>query len=112
MEPGSIIVVHLVDPAEKYWGLLKDLTFAGVTVRAINLNSFNDWMGAIAYEEESPGLGPATIFFPLRRVERMFLDESVGQMESLDDLFKRRTGHSAMVYFDPLPVDEPSEEIH
>ncbi len=103
MDPGSIVVVHLVEPSEKYWGLLKDLTFAGVTLRAINLDSLDDWMRSIAYEEEYAGLGASTIFFPLRRVERMFLDESVGPIESLDQMFKRRTGRSARFYFDPEP---------
>ena len=110
MDPGCLIVLHLIEPSEKYWGLLKDLNPAGVTLRAVNLDSLDDWMRSIAYEEESIGLGPATIFFPLRRVERMFLDEAVGPIESLGSLFKRRTGHSPLDFLDPPPVD--LGEIH
>ena len=95
MDPGSIIVLHLVEPSEKYWGALGSLTAAGVTLRAINLDSLDDWMRAIAYEEEAAGLGLSTLFFPLRRVERMFLDEPVGGIESLSQMFERRTGTAA-----------------
>lgn len=95
MDPGSIIVVHLVEPPEKYWGALLSLTAAGITLRAINLDSLDDWMRAIAYEEESGGLGLSTLFFPLRRVERMFLDEPIGGIESLEQMFERRTGTAA-----------------
>lgn len=94
MEPGSIIVLHLVDPPEKYWGQLKELSAAGVTLRGINLDSAEDWIRSLAYDEEFTGLGLATIFFPLRRVERMFLDEPVGQIESLYQSFERRVGRS------------------
>lgn len=95
MDPGSVVVVHLIEPNEKYWGALRSLSAAGITLRAINLDSLDDWMRAIAYEEEAGGLGLSTLFFPLRRVERMFLDEPVGGIESLGQIFERRTGTAA-----------------
>lgn len=101
MDSGSIVVVHLIEPSEKYWGRLSDMSAAGVTLRAINLDSLDDWMRSIVYEEEAAGLGLATIFFPLRRVERMFLDEPVGGIESLAQLFERRTGTAARDMFAP-----------
>lgn len=94
MEAGSIVVLHLIEPAEKYWGQVLELTPAGVTLRSINLDSIEDWIRTLAYEEELSGLGLATIFFPLRRVERMFLDEPVGQIESLRQGLERRVGKS------------------
>jgi len=91
MKQGSIVVMHLVEPSEKYWGKLETLSAAGATVRGINLHSFEDWLREIA-NEEPPSLGLATIFFPLRRVERIFLDEPVGMIESLAQRFEQRAG--------------------
>ena len=93
MEPGSLVILHLVEPNEKYWGVLQRLSEAGLTLRALNLSSFDDWMRSAVNGEEA-GLGPATIFFPLRRVERMFLDEPLGMAESLGQIFERRVGRS------------------
>ena len=69
----------------------------GVTLRCLNVESFDDWTRSIAYEP-SPSLGLATIFFPMTRVERMFLDERVGEVESLRELFERRVGRSVEGY--------------
>lgn len=91
MRTGSIVLVHLVDPAEKYWGELRMLAPTGVTLRGVHLSSFDDWIAAVA-NEDTPSLGPATIFFPMRRIESMFLDEPVGMVESLARRFERRTG--------------------
>ena len=93
IEPGSIVILYLVNPSEKYWGILESLTRPGITLRAINLSSFEDWLRSVASELE-PSLGLATIFFPLSRVERMFLDEQVGEVESLSQSFERRVGRS------------------
>jgi hypothetical protein len=91
VEPGALVVLHLVNPPEKYWGVLRGLGVAGIEVRGIGLSSFDDWMNSLLYDEEV-ALGLATIFFPLHRLERLFLDERVGQVESLAELFERRVG--------------------
>lgn len=91
MDPGAIVVLHLVNPPEKYWGVLHGMSVAGIEVRGISLSSFDDWMNSLLYDDEA-ALGLATIFFPLHRLERMFLDEKVGQVESLSELFARRVG--------------------
>ena len=64
--PGAIVIVHLVNPTEKFFGVLQDLNVAGVTFRGINLNSFDDWM-AQAVHPESQTLGLSTVFVPLFR---------------------------------------------
>lgn len=104
MEAGDLIVLHLVSPNEKYWGLLIRIGTPGVTFRGINLSSFDDWMNSLTYDEE-PALGLATIFFPLHRVERLFLDEPIGQVESLAQAFARRVGMSVREYLDHSKVD-------
>ena len=91
MKEGSIVVMHLVEPSEKYWGKLETLSAAGATIRGINLHSFEDWLRELA-SGEPPSLDLATIFFPLRRVERIFLDEPVGMIESMAQRFEQRAG--------------------
>ena len=89
--PGALVVAHLVNPTEKLWGVLEELAPAGVTLRAMNLGSFEDWSLELAREGRS-GLALATMFVPLHRVERIFLDERVGDVESFAERFARRVG--------------------
>jgi len=55
-----------------------------------NLSSFDDWARAVARREASLDL--QTMFVPLFRVERMFLDEQVGEVESYSQRFHRMAG--------------------
>ena len=103
MKPGSIVIVHLADPNEKYWGVLESIAAYGLTLRCLNVESFDDWTRSVTSEEE-PSLGLATIFFPMRRVERMFLDERVGAVESLSDAFARQVGRTVEAYLRDVGV--------
>jgi hypothetical protein len=91
IEPGDVVLAHMVGPAEKYLGILVALEPVGITVRAVSLSSFDSWMRELA-GEGSVTLGPATMFFPLHRVERLFLDEEVGAVESYGRRFHRIVG--------------------
>jgi hypothetical protein len=97
MDVGSLVVAHLVSPSEKFWGILERLAPEGVTLRALNLDSFEDWLRAAA-RGESQALGLSTVFFPMHRVERIFLDEQVGEVESLAQRFEREVGLSVEEY--------------
>jgi hypothetical protein len=88
---GALVLVHLVNPTEKFWGTLDRLETVGVTFRGISLDSFEEWVTELARQEPS-GLGLATMFVPLFRVERIFLDEQVGEVESYRRRFERRVG--------------------
>lgn len=105
IEPGSFVILYLANPSEKYWGTLGSLTLPGITLHGINLSAFDDWVHSIANDPE-PGLGLATIFFPLSRIERMFLDEQVGEVESLCQSFERRIGKSVEEYLGQRPDSE------
>ncbi len=108
LAPGSIVILYLVNPTEKYWGVLQSLTQPGITLRAINLSSFEDWLTSIATDLQ-PSLGLATVFFPMSRVERMFLDEQVGEVESLSQNFERRIGKTVEEFLGLAPeADEPT----
>lgn len=90
-EPSSRIILNLVNPREKFFGILGALSPAGITVRAINLDSFEDWVRQISHEEE-PNLGLITMFVPLFRVERIFLDEPTGAIKSYSQRFEEVVG--------------------
>lgn len=95
--PSSLVIVNLVGPKEKFFGILLSLSAAGVTLRAINLDSFDDWVRQIV-KDEAPDLELATMFFPLFRVERIFLDEPSGSIKSLSQRFEEAAGRSLREY--------------
>jgi hypothetical protein len=97
IRPGTLIIAHLINPTEKFWGVLHDLGVAGVTLRGINVSSFDDWMSQAARRVDQT-LGLSTMFVPLFRVERIFLDEPVGAVESYRERFGRRVGVSVETY--------------
>lgn len=97
MEPNSIIILSLHDPKEKIWGQLVALTQAGVTVRGIDLNSFDDFIRQVRHPEGQP-VGLATIFYPMHRVERIALDEPKGEIPSLTQTFHAKVGMALTEY--------------
>jgi hypothetical protein len=90
---GTPILVYLHTPREKVWGVLVSLSAAGIAVRGIELTAFEDYLRQEATGLET-GLGLVTLFYPMSRVERMELDETVGGLEGIADRFRRETGRS------------------
>ena len=99
--PSSLVIVNLVNPREKFFGVLGSLSAAGVTLRAINLDSFDDWIRQIS-REETPDLDLITMFFPLFRVERIFLDEPSGAIKSFAQRFEDTVGIGLIEYLEGL----------
>ena len=97
---SSLVILNLVNPKEKFFGVLNALSPAGITVRAINLDSFEDWLRQIAREDE-PNLGLITMFVPLFRVERIFLDEPSGAIKSFAQRFEDVVGMTLQEYLGP-----------
>jgi hypothetical protein len=96
-EPNALVLVNLVNPKEKFFGVLRALSAAGVTMRAVNLDSFDDWIHQIARGEESE-IEMVTMFAPLFRVERVFLDEPAGAIRSFSQRFEDVVGRSVQEY--------------
>jgi hypothetical protein len=97
MDPNSIVIVSLHTPKEKIWGELMELQEAGITVRGIDLNSFDDFIRQIL-DPEGERIGLPTLFFPMQRVERIALDEARGSIPSVADGFERKVGRSLRDY--------------
>jgi hypothetical protein len=96
-EKSSLVVINLVNPREKFFGVLNALSPAGVTMRAINLDSFDDWIRQIARDEDL-SLDLVTMFVPLFRVERIFLDEPSGAIKSFAERFEDVVGKSVQKF--------------
>ena len=94
---SSLVIVNLINPKEKFFGVLASLSPAGVTMRAINLDSFEDWIRQIAKDEE-PNIDVLMMFSPLFRVERIFLDEPSGAIKSYSQRFEEVVGSSIRQY--------------
>jgi len=93
MEPRSIVIVSLHSPKEKIWGELLAINPSGVTLRGIDLNSFDHFIGQM-HEPDGERMGFPTVFFPMHRVERISLDVPAGSIPSMNELFARKLGRS------------------
>jgi len=98
IEPGTPVIVNLQNPREKVWGIMRELNAAGVFVRGIDLNTFDDWVKMIVRGERNMGL--THVFFPMWRIERVSLDESIDDIASLADQFYARVGLTVAEYLD------------
>ncbi len=87
---GSAVIIVLHSPREKCWGVLDGISTAGVFLRGLDLNSFDDWQQAVAHNE--PFIGFGDLFFPMWRVERISRDETAAGIPSLQEQVERRTG--------------------
>ncbi len=97
LEPNALVILNVISPKEKFFGVLRSLSAAGVTMRAMNLDSFDDWIHQIARGEESE-IDMVTMFVPLFRVERVFLDEPAGAIRSYSQRFHEVTGRTIEQY--------------
>ena len=96
-DASSLVIVNLVNPKEKFFGVLSALSPAGITVRAINLDAFEDWLRQLARGDD-PNLDLITMFVPLFRVERVFLDEPSGMIKSFGQRFEEVVGMTIHQY--------------
>ena len=103
MEVNSIVIVSLISPKEKMWGQILLLEPKGVTVRGIELDSFDDFIRQILQQEDT-AVGLNTVFFPMHRIERIMVDEPSGSIPSLAQRFHAKVGLTIQEY---LGIDVP-----
>jgi len=87
---GEPVMVVLHTPKEKCWGVLDEISAAGVFLRGLDLNAFDAWLAAVAHKE--PFIGLTDLFFPMWRIERILRDETSGEIASLSEQVECRTG--------------------
>ncbi len=93
--PGAMVVVTLGSPREKFWGAILALSPEGLSLRGIELASFED---LVAMVKEGEPFSPGVVFFPMHRVERIAQDEPSGSIPSLADRFRRKIGLTIQEY--------------
>src|SRR5258708_12395754 len=98
MDPHSIVVLSLHTPKEKIWGELLTISTAGITLRGIDLNSFDHFIRQLN-EPDGERVGVPTLFFPMTRVERITLDQPAASIPSMDDLFPPKIGPRFIHFF-------------
>src|SRR6266568_3511073 len=90
--PGAIVIVTLNSPREKFWGAILDLSSEGLSIRGVDLISFDDLVSTIkAGDAFTSGVSvdlisfddlvstikagdaftSGVVFFPMHRIERM-----------------------------------------
>jgi hypothetical protein len=92
IQPGTAVIIVLHTPREKCWGIIGEIDTAGVFLRGLDLNSFDEWLRATVHKEDFVGLGD--LFFPLWRVERISKDEASGGIPSLREQAEKRIGRT------------------
>jgi hypothetical protein len=89
--PGTVVLVTLNSPREKYWGAVIAISTAGISIRGVDLNSFEDFTRMV---KASDDVALNAVFFPMHRVERVELDSRNGDIQSMQDRFLSKTGQS------------------
>ena len=93
--PGSIVIVTLSSPREKFWGAILDLSPVGLSMRGVDLISFDDLLSQI---KGGDAFTSGVVFFPMHRLERIELDLPESSILSLSQRFAQQTGQ------DPAPL--------
>ena len=94
--PGEMVMVTLNTPREKFWGALLAVTPAGISMRGVDLNSFEDFTRQLKAGE------PVTahaVFFPMHRIERVEVDARNGEIPSMQERFADRVGRGFRAIF-------------
>ncbi len=92
---GALVIATLTSPREKFWGAILHLGAEGISLRGVDLASFDDLASQIKSGEPFTS---GVIFFPMHRLERMELDLPEGNILSLAQRFAEKTGQ------DPAPL--------
>ncbi len=94
---GTVVLVTLNTPREKFFGSLLEISPAGLSIRGIDLNSLDDFARMIRAEEP---VTAGSVFFPMHRVERIEVDARNGDIPSLRERFEAKAGRSLSTVFD------------
>lgn len=106
--PGSILIVTLSNPREKFWGMLLALGHEGLSLSGVELASLDDL--TVMVKEGEP-FTPAIVFFPMHRIERAELDLPDGSLPSLSQRFLSKTGLEPSDALALDPQNQPARKV-
>jgi len=92
---GAVVIATLANPREKFWGAILHLSPIGLSLRGVDLSSFDDFTAQI---RDGEPFSAGVMFFPMHRLERLELDLPEGSIPSLAQRFAQKTGQ------DPAPI--------
>lgn len=104
MNTGQLVLLTLLNPREKFWGILLSLTPAGVSLRGVDLQSLDDFTQMVKSGEAA---NASLVFFPMHRVQRMEADNRSGELPSLAEQFVAKTGQDIAKFFREHEDAEP-----
>ena len=93
--PGALVIATLTNPREKFWGAILHLAGEGLSLRGVDVASFDNLASQVKNGEPFTS---GVVFFPMHRIERMELDLPEGNLLSLAQRFAEKTGQ------DPAPI--------
>jgi hypothetical protein len=96
---GALVIATLTNPREKFWGAILYLSSEGLSLRGVDVASFDNLASQIKRGEPFTS---GVVFFPMHRLERMELDLPDGNILSLAQRFAQKTGQNPA----PLLVSE------
>jgi hypothetical protein len=113
---GSMVIVTLGNPRDKFWGMVLALAPEGLSMSGIELASFDDFVVMV---KDGEPFSPAVVFFPMHRIERIELDLPDGSLPSLSQRFSSKTGLDPTAPFghpkvgsEDQPAPAPGPPIH
>ncbi len=101
---GQLVVVVVADPRQKIWGRILGLETAGIAVRGIDIAPWEDVLNLVN-RGQADHVALDTRFFPMHRIELMYLDEASSGVPSLGETFKERTHLDPMEFL--ADMDQP-----
>jgi len=90
-QEGQLVVVVLRDPRARLWGRLLGLEPAGLALRGVDLQGWEELLGRVRAGEGAQ-VSVSTRFLPMHRVEAMYLDQPDSGLPALGEAFLQRTG--------------------
>ena len=96
--PGAMVVVTLNTPREKFWGAILAINPAGLSIRGVGLNSFDDFIRQVNAGESAMA---NVVFFPMHRIERLEIDARNFDIPSLAEGFEAKTGRKVTAMLGP-----------
>lgn len=90
-QKGQLVVLVLREPRERLWGCLLGLEAAGVALRGLDVSPWDQALSLVRHGEAEM-VALATRFYPMHRVESLYLDEPSSGVTSLGEDFRARTG--------------------
>jgi hypothetical protein len=96
MNSGQLVLVTLHNPREKFWGIMMSLNPAGVSVRGVDMQSLDDFAQLVKSGEPASA---SIVFFPMHRVQKIEEDGRNGELPSLAEQFRAKTGVDVHKFF-------------